>query len=142
MHSLWKTWQQFLSSLTSSCIPNWFKHTAHASKLLLSGSLSVISPKVVSIRLSLIIWEEAIVGGNSASTEAEERLLSLSLRVQHQTHLTTAITRAALYIRWVTSKPAEYSSTKKPIGTQVNKQAKNGQMERSRKKRERGGNSQ
>jgi hypothetical protein len=85
---------------------NWFKHAAHVFKLLLfsgSGSLSMISLKVVSIRLSLIIWEEATAeGGKFASSEAEEteeRLLTLGLRVQHKTHLTTAIIRAALYSR-------------------------------------------
>jgi hypothetical protein len=97
---------------------NWFKHTAHVFKLLFSGSLSMTSLKVVSIRLSLIIWEEATAGGNSASSEAEERLLSLGLRVQHKTHLTTAIIRTALYSRCVTSKPAD-NSTKKPIGAHV-----------------------
>jgi hypothetical protein len=103
------------------------------------------SLKVVSIRLSLILWEEATVeGGKSASSEAEERLLSLGLRVQHKTHLTAAIIRAALYSRWVTAgKPAD-SSTKKPIRARTRKnkrpniQANNQEIDKEEDREKRG----
>lgn len=153
MHSLWKIWSQFISSLTSSSIFIWFKHTAqHVSSA--SPTFSTISPNLFNVRvLSLIIWEhtheedeEECSSCSVNGVSRESLLLSLIiLETQKNTHLRTAIIRAASYIAWPIAKPGTGSSTHKPIGI-WNQEAKSKKLSRifrklrdwEKNKRERG----
>lgn len=154
MHSLWNTWQQFLSSRTRSSSSMWFKHTAHVSGT--HGILTLMSPKEAKTSLSLIICEEIEhvdeEGGcccccccccDDEDDDGEEELRFRNLMMQNRTHLRRAITTAALYKNWLVIKVG--SSSKKPIWAFEGRNKRGATVERKyreNKKERKGGRSE
>lgn len=143
MHSLWNTWQQFLSSRTRSSSSMWFKHTAHVSET--HGILTLMSPKAAKTSLSLIVCEEIERVDEEGccccccceeDDEGEEELRFRNLMKQNRTHLRRAITTAALYKNWLVIKVG--SSSKKPIWVFEGRNKRGGKIGKEKQREEEG----